>query len=51
MDFSMFNSLVSPIIVLACLIVGYIIKNVYPKDEINRFIPLIVCVLGILSSI
>lgn len=51
MNFSMFNNLVSPMIVLACLIVGYVIKNVYPKDEINRFIPLIVCILGILSSV
>ena len=30
-----------------CLCVGYIIKNVVPSEKINRFIPLIMGVLGI----
>ena len=30
-----------------CLCVGYIIKNLIPTDAINKFIPLIVAVLGV----
>lgn len=30
-----------------CLCVGYIIKNLVPGEKINRFIPLIVGVLGV----
>ena len=30
-----------------CLCVGYIVKHLIPTDKINRFIPLIVGVLGI----
>ena len=45
-DFNIFTSLVSPIIVIACLIVGYILKNLCPNNEINKYIPLIVALLG-----
>ena len=37
----------SPIIVGICLSVGYIIKNVLPGEGINKFIPLVMGVLGI----
>lgn len=30
-----------------CLCVGYIIKNLIPSDSINRFIPLIMGLLGV----
>lgn len=45
-DLNIFTSLVSPVIVIACLIVGYVLKNLYPREEINKYIPLIVAVLG-----
>lgn len=51
MDFSIFSSLISPMIVTGCLIVGYVIKNLYPNDEVNKYIPLIVCVLGIIFNV
>lgn len=51
MDVSLFTSLISPIIVIACLIVGYVIKNIVPNNEINKFIPLIVCSIGIVCNI
>ena len=35
-----------PVIVGICVCVGYIIKHLIPSDKINRFIPLIVGVLG-----
>ena len=51
MDFTVFTSLISPIIVVACLILGYVLKNICPNEQINRFIPLIVCVTGIVFNI
>ena len=30
-----------------CLCVGYVIKNLIPTDKVNRFIPLIMAVLGV----
>lgn len=40
-----------PIICIACLCVGYVLKNLVPGNTIDRFIPLIVCILGILLNI
>lgn len=34
-----------------CVCVGYIIKNVIPADVVNRFIPLIMGVLGVLLNV
>ena len=39
-----------PVIVGICVCVGYIIKHLIPSDKINRFIPLIVGVLGVLLN-
>lgn len=39
-------SYIAPLILVACLCVGYVIKNVITNQEINRYIPLIVLVLG-----
>lgn len=30
-----------------CLCVGYVIKHLIPTDRVNRFIPLIMAVLGV----
>ena len=38
-------------ILLVCLFVGYILKNLVKTDKINKFIPLIMAVLGILLSL
>ena len=51
MNFEIFTNLISPIIMIACLMIGYILKNIYPNDKINRFIPLIVAVLGIIFNV
>ena len=40
-----------PVIVGICMCVGYIINHLIPTDKINRFIPLIVGVLGVLLNI
>lgn len=36
---------ITPIILVACLLVGYIVKK-YVKDVDNKYIPTIVCALG-----
>lgn len=36
-----------PVIIGICLCVGYILKNIVPTDKINKFIPLIMGVLGL----
>ncbi len=38
-------------IVLICLVVGYILKNIVTTDKINKFIPLIMAVLGVILSL
>lgn len=51
MDLTIVVEYLSPIIVLACLIVGWVVKNVIPNETINRFIPIIVMCLGIFLNI
>lgn len=51
MDLTIITEYISPIILIACLIVGYIVKHAIPNDTINRYIPLIVAVLGIVLNI
>lgn len=51
MDLTIVIDYVSPIILIACLVVGWIIKNLIPNESVNRFIPLIVAVLGIVLNI
>lgn len=46
MDLTIITEYISPIILIACLIVGYVIKHAIPNETINRYIPLILAVLG-----
>lgn len=46
-----FNEYFEIIIIGVCLCVGYIIKNILPDDKINRFIPLIMGIIGIVLSL
>lgn len=50
-DISTISSYLVPSIVILCLLVGYIIKNVVPSDSVNQYIPLIVGVLGVVAAI
>ena len=50
MDINFLTEFAVPIIVGICLCVGYIVKNVLPDDSINRYIPLIMGVLGVLLN-
>lgn len=49
MDF--LNEYLVLIVVGVCLCIGYVIKNLIPGDKINRFIPLIMAVLGVLLNV
>lgn len=45
------NEYAVPLIVGVCLCVGYILKNVVPSKGLNRYIPLIMGVLGVILNI
>lgn len=48
MDF--LNAFIVPIVVGICLCVGYAVKHFVPTDIVNKFIPLIVAVLGVVLN-
>ena len=39
------------IVVGICLCVGYVLKHIVPTDKINKFIPLIMAILGVLLNV
>jgi hypothetical protein len=47
MDVTFVTEYISPIALVICLAVGYIIKNLIANETIDRFIPCIVGILGI----
>ena len=51
MDLTFLANFAVPIIVYVCLCVGYVIKNVITTDTINKYIPLIMAVLGVVLNI
>lgn len=51
MDLTFLANFAVPIIVGVCLCVGYVIKNIITTDEINKYIPLIMAVLGVVLNI
>lgn len=46
-DLAIVSSFISPIIVIACLCVGFVIKYAIPGETINRLIPVIMLILGV----
>lgn len=51
MDLTFLANFAVPIIVGVCLCFGYVIKNVITTDTINKYIPLIMAVLGVVLNI
>ena len=49
-DLSSISTMIMPTILVLGLCVGYIIKNLVPNDSVNRFIPLIVGVVGLVAG-
>lgn len=50
-DLSTISTMMMPTILVLGLCVGYIVKNLIPNDSINRFIPLIVGIVGLVAGI
>ena len=51
MDLEFLTEYILPIILGICLCVGYILKNVVPNENVNRFIPLIMGILGVVLNV
>jgi cell division protein FtsX len=51
MDLSFIANFAVPIIVGICLCVGYVLKNIITTDAINKYIPAIMGVLGVVLNI
>ena len=51
MDLGFLTEFAVPIIVGICLCVGYIVKNVIPNEDLNRFIPLIMGGMGVVLNV
>ena len=45
------NDYIVLIVVGICLCVGYVIKHLVPGEKINRFIPLVMALLGVMLNI
>lgn len=46
-DLSFLNTYLVPTIVGICLIVGYVLKHFIKTEEIDRYIPVVVAILGV----
>ena len=51
MDITFLTNFAILLIVGICLCLGYIIKNIVPNDNINRFIPLVMGIVGVLINV
>jgi hypothetical protein len=51
MDLSFIADFAVPIIVGICLCVGYVLKHIVATDAINKYIPAIMGVLGVVLNI
>ena len=47
MDISFLTEYAVPIIVGICLCIGYVIKNIVTSKKLNKYIPLIMAILGV----
>lgn len=51
MNITFLTKFAVPLIVGICLCIGYILKNIISDARINKFIPLIMAVLGVILNI
>lgn len=45
------NEYISVVTLVVCLCVGYALKHAVTSDKVNKFIPTVVCLLGIAINI
>jgi hypothetical protein len=50
MDLTFLTNFAVPIIVGICLCIGYVLKNIVTTDAVNKYIPLIMAVLGVILN-
>ena len=50
-DLTFLTNYAVPIIVGICLCVGYVLKNIITKDVINKYIPLVMAVIGVVLNV
>ena len=50
MDVTFLTNFAVPIIVGICLCIGYVLKNLVTTDTINKYIPLIMAVIGVVLN-
>jgi hypothetical protein len=52
MDFiNIISGYVVIIVAAICFCVGYVLKNIVPSEKVNKFIPLIMAVLGVVLNV
>lgn len=51
MNISEILNYAQPVIVFICVCIGYILKNVVLDDRINKYIPLIMGIVGVVLNI
>lgn len=51
MDISFINEYLVLVVLGICLCVGFIIKHLIPNDKVNKFIPLIMGILGVVLNV
>lgn len=45
------NTYIVPVVLVICLCIGYVLKNLIPTDKVNRYIPVTVAVVGVVISV
>lgn len=45
------NDYIVPVVLVICLCIGYVMKNLVPTDKVNRYIPVTVAVVGVVISV
>ena len=50
LDISFISEYLVLVVLAICLCLGYIIKHIVPGDKVNKFIPLIMGVLGVVLN-
>ena len=51
MNFNFLSDYMIPVILGICLCIGYLLKNMVRTEKINKYIPTIVAVIGVILSV
>ena len=46
----MLTNYIVPVVLVICLCIGYVMKNLIPTDSVNRYIPVTVAVAGVVVA-